>query len=108
MNFSTKIIRRLSHTHSSSGKNILYSCQLSGEIIQPLYIDKICVKYIPIADNNKDMNTFYKPSTEVLDSPYFKYIYNKKNHVYAVMELYVKQKNVLDKNNNQDYTFWGP
>ena len=36
----------------------------------------------------KKIPTFYKPSLDVVNSPYFKHVYGKTNYVYATLELY--------------------
>lgn len=35
--------------------------------------------------------TFYQPSKEILDSPYFTHLYKNHKHVYATLELYLIQ-----------------
>ena len=36
----------------------------------------------------KKIPTFYKPSADVVNGPYFKHVYGKTNYVYATLELY--------------------
>lgn len=42
----------------------------------------------------KKIPTFYKPSLDVVNSPYFKHVYGKNNHVYATLELYEDTRNL--------------
>jgi len=42
----------------------------------------------------KKFPTFYKPSLDVVNSPYFKHVYGKNNYVYATLELYEEIRNL--------------
>ena len=37
-------------------------------------------------------HTFYKPTKDILDSPYFAHVYTKKTRIGAILELYITKK----------------
>ena len=103
---------RSSHTHSKSlFTHVTVSCQLSGESITNVQFKSEKTHNVTLT------NTFYKPSPEIINSPYFKHVYNK-NYTYAALEIHNQYKlcsgfptkQETDKINVSliDYTFWGP
>lgn len=93
-----RIIARFTHRHS---KIFIPTNKVCKDIIPylPIIVINKCVKKQlvnnvnipdcrPSCPYNNPPATFYKPSKEMLDSPYFTHLYKNHNHVYAALELY--------------------
>jgi|688.fasta_scaffold702654_2 hypothetical protein len=46
----------------------------------------------PINNPTVLTNTFYKPTQDILNSPYFAHVYTKKTRIGAILELYITKK----------------